>query len=254
MVFKIEFEGIDGSGKTLAVEYFTHVLRTLGAGQVFITKEVGNPDIPACIVMRHLMLDSNMALQPETTELLAAAMRFENEAWLKTFGCDEIVISDRGYASHIAYGRAMMVDHDDKFVDTLFQSLCKNTKMPHVIIHMDVQVQTASERRRKRGDRPDAIEQLGDSHQQLVHDEYTHIYNNLFGDRGNGNGSTNTYIKGAFEGVDTTSDQYMTLYEIDANPDWSIVKSRLDQVAASVYKQFHARLHQSASNTNAISS
>src|SRR5271166_3134791 len=105
-MLKIECEGTDGAGKTTALKYFVDQARTRGL-TVVETREVGNPHIPACVKMREFVLDPKSNLTGEAMEAIFAAMRFENDKWLKdlqkSHSTPDLVVSDRGFFSHLSY-------------------------------------------------------------------------------------------------------------------------------------------------------
>lgn len=166
-MIKIEFEGTDGAGKTTGLKYFIERARSLGF-TVTETREVGNPNVPACVKLREFVLDPNSNLSGEAMELIFSAMRFENDRWLKNVNTD-LVVSDRGWLSHLAY-----TDHNvnKEFTEKLYTNfLGEETALPDVVIYFDVSTDTALKRRNNRGT-SDVIEMKGVPFQEKVRNSF----------------------------------------------------------------------------------
>lgn len=209
MIIKVEFEGTDGAGKTTGLKYFIEKARTLGI-TVTETREVGNPNIPACVKLREFVLDPNSNLSGEAMEFIFAAMRYENDRWLQTLQAEDghndshLVVSDRGYLSHLSY-----TDHNVSrtFTRALYSGVVeKQTSLPDVVLYFKVNTDTALQRRVKRGTGMDVIEMKGIEFQNKVRDSF---------DR---------YIE---ELSETTGIQFVV---IDANQDIAGVQAQLDKV------------------------
>lgn len=172
-MLKIEFEGTDGAGKTTALKYFVEQARKQGLN-VVETREVGNPNIPICVKLRELVLDSNSNLSGEAMELIFSAMRIENDNWLKSLqnsaNPPDLVISDRGWLSHLAY-----TDHNvsPEFTEALYANFVAHiTQKPDIVLYFQVSTETALKRRIKRGETMDVIEMKGIEYQNLVRDSF----------------------------------------------------------------------------------
>jgi dTMP kinase len=166
-MLKVEFEGTDGAGKTTGLKYFIEQAKKRGFS-VTETREVGNPHIPACVKMRELVLDPNSNLSGEAMELVFSAMRFENDRWLKTVN-SQLVVSDRGWLSHLAY-----TDHnvDEDFTKNLYERFVGlETQLPGAVIYFDVSTDTALKRRNNRGT-SDVIEMKGVPFQEKVRSSF----------------------------------------------------------------------------------
>ena len=166
-MLKVEFEGTDGAGKTTGLKYFIEPAKKRGLS-VTETREVGNPHIPACVKMRELVLDPTSNLSGEAMELVFSAMRFENDRWLKTVD-SQLVVSDRGWLSHLAY-----TDHnvDEDFTKNLYERFVGiETQLPQAVIYFDVSTETALKRRNNRGT-SDVIEMKGVPFQEKVRSSF----------------------------------------------------------------------------------
>lgn len=204
-MIKIEFEGTDGAGKTTGLKYFIEQAKLKGYS-VLESREVGNPHIQSCVKMRELVLNPENKMSGEAMELVFAAMRVENDIWLKKLMKEEnspdLVVSDRGLFSHLAYG-----DHNTtkEFTETVFSTLLGTiTAMPDVVIYFDVNTETALKRRIKRSETMDAIEMKGVEFQEKVR--------NSFGD----------YLS-------DLGDKFH-IFTVDANEDIKGVQKQLDVV------------------------
>lgn len=177
-LLKIEFEGTDGAGKTTGLKYFIEKAKELGLS-VTETREVGNPNVPICVKLRETVLDPNSGLCGEAMELIFSAMRYENDRWLRSLkGTDkatDLVVSDRGWFSHLAY-----TDHNvsSEFTKRLYNGVMENTTLlPDVVIYFAVSTETALKRRIKRGEGMDVIEMKGVEFQEKVRESFeNHVF------------------------------------------------------------------------------
>lgn len=172
-MLKIEFEGTDGAGKTTGLKYFIEQAKAKGL-TVVETREVGNPNVQSCVKLREFVLNPESNLSGEAMELIFSAMRFENDKWLETLSRSEdrpdLVISDRGWLSHLAY-----TDHNvnSSFTDDFFVDFVgKYTTLPDAVIYFSVDTNTALKRRVKRGETMDVIEMKGIEFQNKVRDSF----------------------------------------------------------------------------------
>lgn len=204
---KIEIEGTDGAGKTTGLKYLIEQAKKQGLS-VVETREVGNPHIPACVKLREFVLDPNSNLSGEAMEFVFAAMRFENDKWLKNLAksseSPDLVVSDRGWFSHLAY-----TDHNvsSNFTQELYYGpVAKLTQLPDVVIYFKVDTDTALKRRIRRGEGMDVIEMKGVEFQEKVRSSFL------------------SHIKIAGMNPD------ISFFEIDANQDIEGVRAQLDEV------------------------
>ncbi len=213
---KIEFEGTDGAGKTTGLKYFIDQAQKRGLS-VVETREVGNPHVPACVKMREFVLDPNSNLSGEAMELIFSAMRFENDRWLRNLTNHEtkiapdLVVSDRGWFSHLAY-----TDHNvsEEFTHLLYNGPIKqSTLLPDIVIYFKVSTETALKRRQKRGTGMDVIEMKGVEFQEKVRSSFEH------------------HIDRALYNEEL---RFNNLYVIDANEDVEGVQKQLDKVLHSI--------------------
>lgn len=212
MTLKIEFEGTDGAGKTTGLKYFIDQARQLGMS-IVETREVGNPHVPSCVKMREFVLNPDSNLSGEAMELIFSAMRIESDAWLKNLQksdkAPDLVVSDRGFFSHLAYG---LHNTSEAFVTGLFENLmAKQTSLPDIVLYFDVNTQTALKRRVKRGETMDVIEMKGVPYQDKVREAFIH-YLNLYSEK---LGNTTTYT-------------------VDANQDIIGVQNQLNEILTHI--------------------
>ena len=201
---KIEFEGTDGAGKTTALKYFIDQARAKGL-TVVETREVGNPNVHACVEMRKVVLDPSSNLSGPAMELLFSAMRIENQRWQDNLmASDEapnLIVSDRGYLSHLAY-----TDHnvDETFTSDLYQNFMENySDLPDAVIYFKISTENAAKRIKGRGT-SDVIEAKGPGFQDLV--------------------------RGSFEKYINQYNEQFLVYEVDANETIEGVQDQLDEI------------------------
>jgi dTMP kinase len=173
----IEFEGIDGSGKTTAYNYFIQTLRDQGK-RVLDTREVGNPHIPVCVALRKLVLDPSSKMDGMSMEFVFAAMRIENQRMYRAVENDyDYIVSDRGLLSHLAY-----TDHNvtSVFTDMFYRGLVMQyTQNPDQVIFLEIDPETALKRRNLRNGFVDAIEAKGPEFQRKVYSSFTKYIHEL---------------------------------------------------------------------------
>lgn len=206
-MIKLEFEGTDGAGKTTGMTYFIKKARELGLS-VAETREVGNPNVPACVKLREFVLDPASDLDGRTMELLFSAMRYENDRWFRKLAESEnppdLVVSDRGWASHLSY-----TDHNvtPEFTEALYKGVIgKDTLLPDVVLYFAVNTDTALKRRVKRGTGMDVIEMKGIEFQEKVRESFeTHL-------------------------SEAVADSQYDVFNIDANDTVEGVQQQLDEV------------------------
>ena len=206
-MLKIEFEGTDGAGKTTGLKYVVDRLRN--AGTLLIeTREVGAPQIPVNVKLRELVLDPASNLSGEAMELIFAAMRVENDIYLKhtaQFTDVECVLSDRGWLSHLAYGDN---NTSAQFTRALFLNcISEYAALPNIIVYFDISSDTGLQRRTKRGT-TDVIEAKGAAFQDAV--------------------------RASFEAHMSYLPDYVKVFKIDANGDIPSVQAQLDKVVSYI--------------------
>lgn len=170
-MIRIDFSGIDGCGKTTMLQFAKEYLEN-NQVKVGYLKEVGNPSSPACVKLREIFLDRDSRLTGESVELICAAMRIENEKYLDYLRASEceIVLSDRGWLDHLAYGD---VNCDMNFMDSLFDHIVAvKTCQPDYILLFDIDPANAKNRRTIRGEAVDAIEAKGETFLTSVSDAF----------------------------------------------------------------------------------
>lgn len=205
-MIKFELEGTDGAGKSTGLKYLDEKLTSRGF-KVLQTREVGNPHVPICTRLRELVLAPDSGLSGEAMELIFSAMRLENDRWLQELEKSEnkpnVVLSDRGWLSHLAY-----TDHNVsvEFVQNLYTKFIGNmTQFPDAIIYFSVSPEVALQRRVRRGEVADVIELKGVEFQDKVRQSFEK-YINEYADK-------------------------ITIYRVDANQDIQGVQKQLDQIA-----------------------
>lgn len=141
--------------------------------------EAGFDQLDACVKMRKIALDTTSDVCPLTMELLFAAQRVENDRWLKTsiqaHMCD-VIISDRGYLSHLAYGYASL---PEEMIDKIFREVLQDVRLPNHILYLDITPEEAAKRIKERRGASDKVEALGLAHQHKV----IHHFRSLLSDR-----------------------------------------------------------------------
>jgi dTMP kinase len=186
--FVVEVEGTDGSGKTTALDALYNDLTALGL-KVLKTKDIGNPYLPKSIQLRQIALDPTDMLDPISMELVFAAVRVMNYDFLKKLpDIDEVdvVLSGRGWLTHLAYSEANV---GLQVASDLYQSfLEQHSHLPDVVVLIKTDPEIAMERRRQRNERNgitqlDAIESKGQDYQVAVaknFDKYVGQYQDIF--------------------------------------------------------------------------
>lgn len=176
-MIKIEIEGTDGAGKTTGLKYLVEKLKEKKV-KVLETREVGSPLVSVNVKLRELVLDPNQDICGEAMELIFSAMRFEHDRFLKAVQDDyDVVVSDRGWLSHLAY-----TDHNvsKEFTKELYLNFLKNkTQLPDIIVYFNVSTATALSRRQKRGETADSIEKKGVEFQDLVRESFVDYIDNI---------------------------------------------------------------------------
>ena len=169
----ITFEGNDGSGKTTQINFLSEYLKQKGM-EVILLREPGGTNI--CESIRKILLDKeNKDMSPITEMLLYAASRAQLVHSVIAPGLEsgKTVICDRFIDSSFAYqgmGRGLGI----KTVSTV-NNFAVGKYMPDITFFLDVDADTAMERRHGRGETPDRIE----SEKMEFHRNVYEGYNNL---------------------------------------------------------------------------
>lgn len=167
----IEIEGTDGAGKTTALKYFIDKLKQEFPNKTIVeTREVGSPLTPITQKLRELVLSPDSKLDGTSMELLFAAMRIEQMKAYAEFDANTIIVSDRGWLSHLAY-----TDHNvsTKFTTDFYMGIILPlVYLPTHIVYLSVDEQTALERRNKRNGFVDVIEAKGVEFQAKVRESF----------------------------------------------------------------------------------
>ena len=169
----IVFEGIDGSGTTTQCRLLASYLQAAGV-RITQTREPGGT--PAAERMRRLVLDPLLGDIANRAELfLYAASRSQHvdELIEPALERGDVVICDRFIASSLAYqgyGRGLELDTVNE-VNRIAIAGCR----PDISLFLDLPPAVARERRGRRGESADRLEQAGDSLQQKVATGYRAI-------------------------------------------------------------------------------
>lgn len=163
----ITIEGIEGVGKTTQVKLLEEYLSSQNIPFVS-TREPGGTQV--CENIRNILLHQDMS--PMTELMLYEAARAEHfstviEPALKnkvTVICDRFADASIAYQG---YGRGI----DITLIDTLNKIATKNTT-PDLTIILDMDVDSAFERLRQRGSKPDRFEKLDKAFYQKVRTGY----------------------------------------------------------------------------------
>ena len=140
----IVFEGIDGSGKTSICSKVSDCLIKRGY-KVLQISEPSHSEIG--LLLRNQM--KNLHINQTSLALLYAADSYDIQERIED--CYDYIISDRNYLSTVAY---QMMDVNKDWLLMLHQFL----KQPDVIFYLNVTVEAALERIKKRNDDIDFFE------------------------------------------------------------------------------------------------
>jgi dTMP kinase len=192
----IDFEGIDGVGKTSALKYVVAKLREQNF-RVLETREVGNPHLPVAVKLREIVLNPESGLDGIAMEFIFSAMRAINRPFFeKEANNYDFLINDRGWFSHLAY-----TDNNvsPEFTNDLYAVVRRYTYLPDQIVYLTARPEVALSRRTARGT-SDIIEMKGPEFQNRVAESFAH------------------YI----------SESNIPAYHVDANGDLASVQKQLD--------------------------
>lgn len=164
----ITFCGLDGCGKTTMIKKVFEELS--GEYQMFLTRQPTTAVRESKIFRTYMDSPEHDAYDYRSLSLLAASDRIQhvNKVILPAIGQGRLVISDRYFYSCLANLHARGY-RNDKWIFEIAQSIIK----PDIAFFLDVPVQKAIERVRRR---PDEKERYIDVElQYLLHDEYKKI-------------------------------------------------------------------------------
>lgn len=169
----IVFEGIDGAGTTTQCEFLSGAIEKRGH-PVVCTREPGGT--PLAERIRGLVLDSTGTPMHAMTELfLYAAGRLQHvhELIRPALEAGKHVICDRFTGSTWAYqgyGRKLNLEVVGR-VTEMAEGGCS----PDLTIYLELPVEAAAQRRLKRGQAPDRLEQEGEAFHRCVAQAYREI-------------------------------------------------------------------------------
>lgn len=173
----ISFEGIDGSGKSTAMEKLKKYIKSKYDLNDFIfTREPGGYNLPECEQIRNIILDkNNKDLIPVSEMLLYLASRkIHVEKLIKpSIQKNKIVISDRFLDSSIAYqggGRELGLE----FVENLNLDVLKNFK-PNFTFYFKIDYKTSLERMNKNKIELDRLENESKDFYKKVIESYNYL-------------------------------------------------------------------------------
>lgn len=171
----LTFEGIDGSGKSTQARLLTEYLEEEGY-EPLLVREPGGPEVSERI--RSVLLDPSLDVQPITEMLLFSAARAQLVAEHIRPALQEgrIVVCDRFYDSTTAYqgyGRGVA---DPDWLHSFHQRVT-NGLVPDRTYLVEVDVETARQRRTESGDDPtdDRMEAAGEGFYERVIDGYAEL-------------------------------------------------------------------------------
>lgn len=170
----IVFEGIDGSGTTTQVSRLKEFAETACKVDIVVTREPGGT--PLAERIRQLVLDPAAVEMHDKTELLlyaASRNQHVNELIAPALKAGKPVLCDRFIASSMAYqgyGRGLDLELVEQIND-----IAVGACLPDLTIFLDLPVEVASERRRRRAGEPDRMEGAGGGLQEKVAQAYRNI-------------------------------------------------------------------------------
>lgn len=168
----IVIEGIDGSGKTLAVEYLEGIFKTTGK-KVVTVKGLGTGSVGSSIreyVLADYFNESNNAVA------LSLALLDCNTAIKKYLEEGYIVIVDRYVGSFFAYN---CVGDDDRYANILYNKILYLERIiPDTEILIDIDPKIAKERLKIRTNESNHIDQRDTGYFDIVQIGYYHYFEN----------------------------------------------------------------------------
>lgn len=170
----ITFEGLDGSGKTTAINKLVEFLKSKNIDFI-LTREPG-ANIEETTILRDLILNPKFKIPKMTEALLYAADRrinLERNIWpaLKE---GKVVLCDRYLDSSLAYQGYARDLGIEKI--KILQEIATDSTYPDLTIYFDIHPIKANERVGKRMDEArDRLELEGDSFRNKVHKGYDEV-------------------------------------------------------------------------------
>lgn len=143
----ITLEGIDGSGKSSAIEILKkHIINKYDINNFVFTREPGGSNIKDCENIRKILLNKEAKIKPEIeTMLYLTSRRIHVEKLIKpSIESKKIVICDRFYDSSIAYQGAGRNLGED-FVEDINLKILKNLK-PDYTFYFKIDFETFKKR------------------------------------------------------------------------------------------------------------
>lgn len=168
----ISFEGIDGVGKSTQADRLERYLVERGHS-VVRTFEPGGTELGQEI--RHLLLHRKGEVSPRSEALLYAADRAHHVASkiLPALNEGKVVITDRYLDSSVAYqGAGRELDQVEVRNLSLF---AVQNLLPKLTVLMDLDAESAAERRAKTGQSPDRLEREQISFFEAVRNSYLEL-------------------------------------------------------------------------------
>lgn len=177
MSVRVDFCGIDGSGKSTASVFFSDYLRSLGK-TCFLGREVGNYGCAAACAMRNIALSGVYNVSDVTREFLCMAMRVEQQSQIEEIAENtDVLVFDRGLLCHYAYGLATI---KEMAMLRLIRAAASYAPQPDYTVLMTTPLDVAWARVTKRGT-TDAVEGKGPVFQTEVQRNYLECRNLLKG-------------------------------------------------------------------------
>ena len=164
----INFEGVDGSGKTSVIQAITEYLKNQGY-DLIVTREPGGTKISEQI--REILLNAeNFDMLPVTEALLYAASRSQHvyEKILPALQANQIVITDRYIHSSLAY-QGIVKKLTPSLVEEINRPAINQNLYPDITFVLDVPIEVARARMNRDTSRAaDRFDQeSADFHQQV---------------------------------------------------------------------------------------
>ncbi len=163
----ISLEGVDGAGKTSHMEFIKDYLTNKG----FIVKQTREPG--GTIFgeeLRRMILSYDISDITELLLLFASRQELITQFIMPNLAVGNVVITDRFIDSSIAYQAYARNQGIDK-VESLIKILTPQI-MPNLTLLFDVDLETAKQRKSKRQNGSDRIENLGDDFFNKVRNAY----------------------------------------------------------------------------------
>ncbi len=169
----LTFEGIDGSGKSTQARRLDDHLQKQGYETLLVREPGGTPFSEQ---VRSLLLDPSYNIQAFAELLLFSAARAQLVAERIRPALEEgrIVICDRFYDSTTAYQGAGRGVAEPEWLQS-FQQRVTNDLCPDRTYLLDVDVETAQQRRRSEDKKADRMETAGTAFYERVSDGYTEL-------------------------------------------------------------------------------